>query len=323
MYEKIVVVTRKTRLEGLIERFNTKGQARFYIEHNGGNFAFYEQEHNSYYAALDYLKQSLQSVLKIQLIERSFLPNFLFMESDIVVTLGIDGQVVNTAKYLHGQPLVAVNPDPQNIDGILLPFRVAQASFAVRKILTGRSQVKAITMAEVKLNDGQSLLAFNDFFVGVRSHVSARYTIRHAGRDERHSSSGIIVSTGAGATGWLSSLFNMANGLLAGFGQSGVVLSRPESQWDSEQLIFVVREPFVSKTSAAGIVCGLITPDKPLVLESAMPEGGVIFSDGVESDFLSFNAGTTATIGLADRKTMLVVGWDGALSPSQGGQEKV
>jgi len=34
----------------------------------------------------------------------------------------------------------------------------------------------------------------------------------------------------------------------------------------------------------------------------------VIFSDGVESDFLAFNAGAIAAIGLADRKTQLVVG---------------
>lgn len=308
MYEKIVIVTRKTRLEGLIERFNTKGQARFYIEHSGGNFAFYEQEHEVYYGKLQQLKQSLQALLKVQVIERAFLPNFLFAGSDIVVTLGIDGQVVNTAKYLDGQPLVAVNPDPANIDGLLLPFQVAQAPVVVRHILSGQERVKEITMGEVRLNDGQSLLAFNDFFVGVRGHVSARYLIRFSGRDERHSSSGIIISTGVGATGWLSSLFNMANGLLAGFGQSGVALSRPESPWDSQQLIFVVREPFVSKTSAAGIVCGLVTPQQPLVLESNMAEGGIIFSDGVENDFLAFNAGTIATVGLSPRKTRLVVG---------------
>ena len=40
MIEKIVLVTRKTRLEGLIERFNTRAQAKFYIEHSGGDFAF-------------------------------------------------------------------------------------------------------------------------------------------------------------------------------------------------------------------------------------------------------------------------------------------
>jgi hypothetical protein len=305
MSEKIVLVTRKTRLEGLIERFNTRDQARFYIEHAGGSFALYEQEHAAYQSALDRLRRSLEQEGKLHVIERGYLPNFLFGERDVVVTIGIDGLVVNTAKYLSGQPLIAVNPDPAHIDGILLPFGVTQAPAAVRLALAGRAQYTPISMARVLLNDGQSLLAFNDLFVGVKSHVSARYHIRSGERDEEHSSSGIIVSTGAGATGWLSSLFNMANGMAAAFGGTAG-LQTPLLEWDTDRLVFVVREPFVSKTSAAQLVGGLVTDEVPLEVESHMPESGVIFSDGVESDFLAFNAGTSATIGLAPLKTMLM-----------------
>ena len=307
MYEKIILITRKTRLEGLIERFNTKAQAQFYIEHSGGDFAMYQQEHDTYYAALADLQRSLQGLLKLQRIEREFLPNFIFSQTDLVITIGIDGLVVNTAKYLSGQPLIAVTPDPPHIDGILLPFAVPHAATAVQRTLQNTAIIKPITMAEASLNDGQRLLAFNDLFIGRQDHVSARYRIDVGnGRAEHHSSSGIIVSTGAGATGWLSSLFNMVNGMMAGFG-SGDNLQPPPMNWDTDQLLYVVREPFVSKTSAAGIVCGTIIPKQPLYLESSMPEGGVIFSDGVMVDYLAFNAGTIATIGLAKQKTHLVV----------------
>ncbi len=305
--EKIVLVTRQTRLEGLIERFNTKAQARFYIEHSGGRFEMYEREHETYYAALSELRRSLHGLAKLHQIERAYLPNYLFAAGDLVVTIGIDGLVVNTAKYLQGQPLVAVNPDPEHIDGVLLPFGVAEAQGIVRRALCGDVRVRPITMAEARLNDGQMLLAFNDLFIGRHDHISARYRIRANGAEEQHSSSGIIVSTGAGATGWLSSLFNMADGMWSQLGRQGH-LPRPELDWETDRLVFVVREPFASKTSAAGIVCGAITPDAPLLLESAMPEGGVIFSDGVLADYLAFNAGARATIGLAERKTNLVVG---------------
>jgi hypothetical protein len=148
-------------------------------------------------------------------------------------------------------------------------------------------------------------------FIGARSHVSARYAIQFIGRSEQHSSSGIIVSTGAGSTGWLSSLFNMANGLLAEFPPTSTPgslhLAYPSLQWESDQLLFIVREPFISKLSGAQIVCGRITPDQPLVLRSEMADGGVIFSDGVEADFLPFNAGSTASIHLSRRKTCLVI----------------
>jgi NAD kinase len=177
-YEKIVLVTRKTRLEGLIERFNTLGQAKFYIEHSGGDFSLYEREHAVYIKALSRLRSALQRLAKLQEIERSFLPNFLFAPEDVVVTIGIDGLVVNTAKYLNGQPVVAVNPDPAHIDGVLLPFNVQSAIPVMQKVLTGQMNIRQISMAEATLNDGQSLLAFNDFFVGAKTHVSARYKIK-------------------------------------------------------------------------------------------------------------------------------------------------
>jgi hypothetical protein len=309
-FDRIILVTRKTRLEGLIERFNTPGQARFYLEHGGGDFDLYRREHDVYYAAVSDLRSKLQELAKLQEIERGLLPNFLFAETNIVVTIGIDGLVANTAKYLSGQPLIAVNPDPANIDGILLPFDVQKAVVAVKGVLKNRMTTRKISMASVHLNDGQALLAFNDFFVGVKSHISARYLVEINGRQERQSSSGIIVSTGVGSTGWLSSMFNMVNGMLAGGQplenrQHAIPASRFD--WESEKLVFVVREPFVSKTSSAKLVFGYITPKSPLVIRSEIPESGIIFSDGVESDFLSFNSGAIATISLADKKTNLVV----------------
>lgn len=311
MFEKIVVVTRKTRLEELIERFNSRDQARFYIEHMGGDFGDYEREHETYSQAVQELRRSLAhlSQLKLQVIERSFLPNFLFAKTDIVVTIGQDGLVVNTAKYLAGQPVIAVNPDPPRFDGILLPFQIQQASQAIVNLLAGRSRMRTVTMAEASLNDGQTILAFNDLFIGVRSHVSARYQITFGRQSERHSSSGLIVSTGAGSTGWLSSMFHMAAGVarFATGADAGIEPARLRFGWEEPKLIFIVREPFVSRTSQARLVAGVIAPGEALVLESLMPDQGLIFSDGVEADYLAFNAGAIARIQIADRKTKLVL----------------
>lgn len=306
-YEKIVLVTHQTRLEGLIQRFNTKAQARFYIQQNGGNFQIFEQEHETYYKSVHEIQKRLQAILKVQTIERAFLPTFLFTNKDLVVTIGIDGLVVNTAKYLNGQPLIAVNPDPVHIDGILLPFTVNQISTVMETVLKAQHQIRPITMAEIQLNDGQRLRAFNDLFIGTKSHTSARYQIKLGNRSEKQSSSGIIVSTGAGSTGWMSSIMHMANGLIRQFGSSNHSIQPIQLPWEDERLLFAVREPFVSKTTTASIVCDYITSHQPLVIESEMPEAGVIFSDGVEADFLEFNAGSIATISLSKVKTNLVV----------------
>ncbi len=71
-------------------------------------------------------------------------------------------------------------------------------------------------------------------------------------------------------------------------------------------LWFTVREPFVSKTSQATLVFGQIASNQHLIITSQMPENGVIFSDGIENDYLAFNSGSIATVGLAERKAHLI-----------------
>jgi NAD kinase len=305
--EKIVVVTRRTRLEELVERFNTRQQAKFYIEHMGLDFFDYEQEHEVYTNAVRRLRRELERFgCKLQSIDWTFLPTFVFGASDLVVTVGRDGLVVNTAKYLNGQPIVAVNPDPGRNDGILLPFLPTTAPGGVAGVLEGRASWHEITMAEVALNDGQHLLAVNDFYLGQRTHVSSRYSITLREQTERQSSSGVLVSTGAGSTGWLSSTQNMAaavGGLLRG---KPVKLPRLRLGWDDPRLAFVVREPFRSRWSDVQLAAGLLDAGEELRLESHMPDGGVIFSDGVEADALAFNAGAVATVRASERKTHLV-----------------
>src|SRR5947209_6546618 len=118
-YEKIVLVTRETRLEGLVERFSTRDRARFYVSRAGADFAVYQAEHDTYQASLQRLRRELEGLARLQVVERPYLPNYLFTERDIVVTAGQDGLVVNCAKYLNGTPIVAVNPDPERFDGVL------------------------------------------------------------------------------------------------------------------------------------------------------------------------------------------------------------
>lgn len=305
MLEKIVLVTRKTRLEELIERFNTQAQAKFYIEHAGGDFSAYVLEHDAYRRSLESVRRSIEVGLKIQVMDRTLVPTYVFSKNDIVVTLGQDGLVANTAKYVSGQPILAVNPDVERFDGILLPFQPLDLRPNLERTLAGNARLRAVTLAEAKLKDGQRLLAFNDLFIGASTHVSARYRIRFGDRRENHSSSGIIVSTGAGSTGWLSSIFNETSGILSFLGGAPVRPVRME--WEEKRLLFVVREPFVSRHSQAAIVAGTVLPSAPLALESQMPVGGVIFSDGIEADHLDFNSGAIANIRIAPETANLVV----------------
>lgn len=303
---KVVLVTRRTRLEELVARYHTLAQARFYIEHLGADFSDYIREHEVYLEARRQTLAALETRGRHQVIERSFLPNFVFGDSDIVVALGQDGLVANTMKYLDGQPLVGVNPEPTRFDGVLLPFQPMDLSRILPEVEKDRRQAQSVTMAEAVLSDGQRLLGVNDLFIGPRTHTSARYEIELGDQRERQSSSGIIVSTGLGSSAWMRSIVTGSLAIAGAYG-SKVGDAYHAWAWDERILQFAVREPFPSRTSQTSMVFGRVGENEKLTLRSLMPENGVIFSDGIEADYLGFSSGMVASIGVADRLGRLVV----------------
>lgn len=305
---KVVIITRKTRLDEVIVRFNTLDQAKFYVESLGADFTDYQAEDQVYKRSVADIEQDLQKIARVQVIERAYVPNFIFGKNDIVVVVGQDGLVANTLKYLDNQPVIAINPDPKRWDGVLLPFKAGDASTIVQDIFNIKRPRKEITFAQAETNDGQRMYGVNDLFIGPKSHTSARYTVEVGDKSEQQSSSGIIVSTGLGSTGWLSSILAGAWGIAK--------QEHPESEsrepykgfeWDSDYLRYSVREPFPSHVTGVDLVFGKITKNNPMKVTSMMPQHGVIFSDGIESDFIEFNSGSCATIGVADKKGYLVI----------------
>lgn len=308
-FDRMVVVTKKTALQELVERFGTREQARFYIEHSGANFDEYEAAHEAYRGAMRAIEGAIPVGVRAHYIERGFLPTYTFGQRDLVVTVGPDGLVVNTAKYLEGQALLAFNPDPRRIDGTLVPFSYRMAGEAFERALRAGWRVRHLTMARVRLGDGQTLHAVNDFYIGQATQTSALYRLGFGGREENQSSSGILVSTGTGSTGWLKSVvtgaLRLAQAMLPA-AEPPLQFPNPQFDGEAEELAFHVREPFISKTSSADIACGRIDKRAPLTVTSRMPQRGVIFSDGIEDDYLQFNSGTTAQVTVAERKLHLM-----------------
>lgn len=305
--QRIVLVVRKTRLEDLVARFNTVEQARFYVQHLGADFNDYETEHRIYQEAVRVAETTLRRFGRVHKLDRGFLPNFLFAPDALVVVLGQDGLVANTLKYLSGQPVIGVNPDPARWDGVLLPFEVGDLASIAPATQAGKRPTRKVTMARVRLSDGQELHAVNDLFIGPRSHVSARYEIHLGEQSEVHSSSGVIVSTGLGSTGWFRSLLVGAAGISGQAPKAKLKELREKGfPWEADHLHFTVREPFPSRTTQTGLVFGQVTARQPLRLVSQMSGYGVIFSDGIEADYLEFNSGMTATIDVAKRYGTLV-----------------
>ncbi len=302
---KIIIIKAKTRLEELKRRYNTVEQARFYIEHLGADFGDYEVEHVKYCEALENVRVIAKTYARVQEIDRDYVPNMIFGEKDVVIAIGRDGLVANVLKYLNGQPLIGVNPDTTRWEGNLLKFEAGDMARIIPKVLGETFDEKKITMGQASTKDGQVLYAVNDFFVGVKNHTSARYHICYNDVVENQSSSGIIISTGLGMTGWHKSIMAEFRGMAKAFNLGFV--PEVEKGWDCRELTFQVREPYPSRFTQAELVYGQIHESEKLTLVSDMAESGVIFSDGILDDSLDFNAGMELKIGIADRVGRLVV----------------
>jgi hypothetical protein len=289
------VVERPTEYQELLVRHGTRQQVRFFLEQRGQSLDVVERLHREHQAHHASVLGAVPPEWRRASIGRADLDRFLFEPDDVVVALGQDGLVANVAKYLDGQPIIGLNTRPGVNPGVLVPHAPEAAGDLLRDVGSGRVALRALTMVRASLGDGQSLLALNEIFVGHVSHQSARYRLAVAGHSERQSSSGIIVATGTGATGWAASLHHERHS----------TLTMPAA--DERRLVFFVREPWPSAATATELTEGSLGTGQTLELTSELGEGGVVFGDGIEADRLRVDWGERLEVGVADRSLQLVV----------------
>ena len=85
-------------------------------------------------------------------------------------------------------------------------------------------------------------------------------------------------------------------------GKDPLALPGPEDK----QLAYYVREAFPSVSTGTDITSGRVRENETLQVRSEMNEEGVIFGDGIETDFLDFNWGRQVSVGIA-RETLELV----------------
>ncbi len=291
---RVVLATRPTELEQLIERHATIGQVRFFLDSRGQSIDELQVRHAQQELAMHRILAAIPTDWRRAQVQRAWFDRFLFQAEDILVVVGQDGLVPNLAKYLDEQPVIGINPSPDRFDGVLVRHRVELIEDLLHATAAASCPIEPRTMVEARLDDGQRLVALNELFIGHRSHQSARYQIRWAEQQEHHSSSGLIIATGTGATGWARSIQRQRQG--------GVELPTTSGQ----ELVFLVREAFPSAATGTTLTEGTVEPQQQLEIRSEMDEGGVVFGDGIETDFLSPLWGQRITIAAASTSLRLV-----------------
>ncbi|MEU9129384.1 NAD(+)/NADH kinase [Kitasatospora sp. NPDC048540] len=293
---RAVLVHRRTEYEELIARHGSRGQAAFFLATRGRSPDEVEQRHHLARAALAEVAAAVPLEWRRCRVERADLDRFLFTPEDVVVVVGQDGLVANTAKYLSGQPVVGIDNEPGRGLGVLVRHRPADAARALRAVGArgGENRLEERTMVEAVADDTQRLLALNEIYLGQPNHQTARYRLSPAGgEEEAQASSGVLVGTGTGATGWCRSAWLERRSTLA--------LPDPTAS----AVAWFVREAWPSPLTGTGQVQGLLADGDRLAL-TVESDQLVAFGDGVESDALRLTWGQTVRVGVAVERLRLL-----------------
>ncbi len=292
---RIVLVHRRTEYAELLARHATRGQAEFYLTSRGRSIDEVKARHDELDACIALVSQSLPDETRQARVERSDLDRYAFAPEDIVVIVGQDGLVANVAKYLHGQPVIGIDPEPGRNAGVLVTHAAAEAAELIAATIASRAPVHPRSMVRATLDDGQTLVALNELYFGDDGHQSARYVVTvPGGASERQSSSGVIIATGTGSTGWAASI------------ASDRALGDTLPPADSAALTWYIREAWPSRSTGRELTSGALAVGDQLqfVVES---DSLVTFGDGIEADYLAVGWGQRLTVELSDRQLNLVL----------------
>ena len=287
---RVVLVHRRTELTELLERHGTRGQAAFYLRTRGRRIEDLEDRHAAVTSALTAVAAAIPPDWRRGLVERVDLPRFLFAPDDLIVVVGQDGLVANVAKYLADQVVIGIDPEPGRNPGVLVPHQPKATAGLLSPPLSGRPRgIEALSMVTAVTDDGQELTALNEIYLGQPTHQTARYTLRvPGGQAEAQASSGLIVATGTGGTGWCRSAWLERHSSLA-------LPALTEAR-----LAWFVREAWPSPATGTAFTEGSLAGSEVLEV-TAESDQLVLFGDGVESDTVPLTWGQTARLRISSR----------------------
>ncbi|MER7701303.1 hypothetical protein ABTX81_00165 [Kitasatospora sp. NPDC097605] len=299
---RVVLVHRRTEYQELLAHHGTPGQAAYFLSSRGRSVEEIELRHRRQGLALAGAAGAVPLDWRRTRVERADLPRFLFEPEDVVVVVGQDGLVANVAKYLDGQPVIGVDAEPGRNPGVLVRHRAEDLPGLLPAAVgpgAGR-RTEERTMVEAVADDTQRLLALNEVYVGQPGHQTARYRLAveerpggAADAGEPQASSGVLVGTGTGGTGWCRSVWLERGGPLA--------LPEP----GAPALAWFVREAWPSPATGTGRVHGLLDAGRRLVL-TVESDRLVAFGDGVEGDALELARGQSVRVGVAATRLRLL-----------------
>lgn len=219
--------------------------------------------HKAHYESLDRIRKELSE--RGILFSRSYMPYSEyedFRDKDLIISVGGDGTVLNSSQYIEDRtPMLTVRSDSRSF-GTLCEIDAKDFEMALEHIMEGEYDTQNWTRVEGRFGS-RRVFALNEVYVGARhSPTMARYELVYGGKTEAQMSSGVVISTGTGSTGWYAN----------------VPGSDGRFPRTSKSLRFIVRE----HNLAAGysLTKGIIKHGQTLTVRSKMNVDGCISFDG-------------------------------------------
>jgi hypothetical protein len=290
---RAVLVHRTSEYEELVAHHGTHGQAAFFLSSRGRDIAELAERHERTRRALAEVTSAIPLTWRQARVERADLDRFLFAPEDVVIVVGQDGLVANVAKYLSGQPVLGIDTEPGRNPGVLVRHRPRDTA---KLLAVAGASVDELTMVEAVADDTQRLVALNEIYLGAAGHQTARYRLGLEGDGgvvEAQASSGVLVGTGTGATGWLRSLWQ----------ERGGRLRLPDPTED--RLLWFVREAWPSPATGTSLIAGEL-PARARLRLTVESERLIAFGDGMEGDAVELTWGQTVEVGVCGERLRLV-----------------
>jgi NAD kinase len=239
--------------------------------------------HEAHYATLDSIRRSLADH-GIDF-ARSYMPYSEYEDfegKDLIICVGGDGTVLNSSQYIRDRtPVLAVRSDKKSV-GALCEIDASEFEVALNRLLMDDFKLEEWSRVEGRFRN-KRLLALNEIYVGTRHSPSmARYELSFGGKREWQMSSGLVISSGTGSSGWYRNIPG----------------SQGKFPRTAKELRFIVREHNIA--ARYKLTRGTIRPDGKLVIRSKMNIDGAISFDGdAGKRMFDFNRGDTLEVRLA------------------------
>ncbi len=182
---------------------------------------------------------------------------------DLVVAVGGDGTVLDVSHKVIGVPMIGINSDPERSVGYFCADNAAGAAAVFQRFADGTSRSTRLHRIALTV-DGvrHPYPCMNDLLVtNGNPAMMSRYLLSDGESAERHSSSGIWISTPAGSTAGIRSA-------------GGTVLPL-----DGPLLQYLVREPYATGQARYPMLRGVRYLHEGFNIRSLM-DGGMIYMDG-------------------------------------------